>query len=152
MNIMVAVNQWVHIMSVVIWVGGLAFVVIILNPALKDTFPKEAVQNLARAIQARYYRLTGVLLALILITGGLNVRFVRHDLLDEGGLSKLWLLTLGIKLFLATGLISIYFLNLLYRNEPHDEDETEIPWARPSLILGVLILLSAAFLKYAHPH
>ena len=104
-----------------------------------------------RALQARYYRMTGILLAIILITGGLNVRFVRLEFLDLGGLSKPWLFGLGIKLFLATGLISIYLLSLLYRNDPLTENPG-IPWARPSFILGVLIIFMAAFLRYSHPH
>ncbi len=150
MNIIAALNHWLHIMSAVIWVGGLAFVVMTLSPSLKENSPREFIQSLAQAIQARYYRMTGILLVLILITGGLNVRFVRQELLVTEGFSKTWLLLLGIKLMLATGLISIYLLNLLYKNEPQVQNQTEIPWVRPSFVLGVLIILTAAFLKHAH--
>ncbi len=152
MNVLAAVNHWIHLISAVIWIGSLAFVVMMLNPALKEKLQKESIQNLAQGLQARYFRVVGALLVLILITGGLNVRFVRQQHFAEAGLSKLWLLFFGIKLTLATGLISLYLLNLLYRNEPRSLDQTEIPWARPSFILGVLILLMAAFLKHAHPH
>ena len=151
MNIIAALNHWLHLMSAVIWVGGLAFVVMTLSPSLKENSPpREFIQSLAQAIQARYYRVTGILLVLILITGGLNVRFVRQELLVTEGFSKTWLLLLGIKLMLATGLISIYLLNLLYKNEPQVKNQTEIPWARPSFVLGVLIILTAAFLIHAH--
>jgi hypothetical protein len=149
-NIVAALNHWLHLMSAVIWIGGLAFVVMTLSPSLKEKFPKESIQSLAQAIQARYYRMTGILLVLILITGGLNVRFVRQELLATEGFSKIWLLLLGIKLTLATGLISIFLLNLLYKNEPQVQNQTEIPWARPSFVLGILIILAAAFLKHAH--
>jgi uncharacterized membrane protein len=149
-NIVAALNHWLHLMSAVIWVGGLAFVVMTLSPSLKEKFPKESIQSLALAIQARYYRMTGILLVLILITGGLNVRFARQEHLVTEGFSKIWLLLLGIKLMLATGLISIYLLNLLYKNESQVQEQTEIPWVRPSLVLGVLIVLTAAFLKHSH--
>ena len=150
MNLVAVVNHWLHIMSVVIWVGGLAFVVMTLNPSLREKFPKESIKNIIQGLQARYYRTTGILLTLILITGGLNVHFVHEQLLPTGGFSRAWLLGLGVKLTLATGLISIYLLNLLYRGEPQEEGQTEIPWARSSFLLGVLIILTAAFLKHAH--
>lgn len=150
MNLAAAANHWIHILSAVIWVGGLSFVVMILNPALRGKLPKESLQTLALAFREKFYRITGVLLVLILVTGGLNVHFVREGLPGGSGLSRLWLFFLGIKLTLATGLISLYLLNLLYRNEPWSEDQTEIPWARPSFILGVLIILMAAFLRHSH--
>ena len=150
MDFIAALTHWVHLISAVIWVGGLAFVVMLLHPSLKDKFPKESIKELAKNLQGRYLRITGVLMTLILITGGLNVRFVRHLHLEDGGLSRTWLLFLGIKLTLATGLISIFLLNVLYRNEPPEEEETEIRWARPSFILGVFIVMMAAFLKHSH--
>lgn len=150
MNLVAVLSYWLHIMSVVIWIGGLAFVVMTLNPTVKEKFPKESIKNLVQGLQARYYRTTGILLILILITGGLNVHFVHEQVLPTGGFSKAWLLGLGVKLTLAIGLISIYLLNLLYRGEPQEEDQTEVPWARASFLLGVLTILTAAFLK--HPH
>ena len=150
MNLVAVVNHWLHIMSVVIWIGGLAFVVMTLNPSLREKFPKESTQNLIQSLQARYYRATGILLILVLITGGLNVHFVHEQLVPTGGFNQAWLLGLGVKLTLATALISIYLLNLLYRNEPLPEGQTEIPWARASFLLGVLTTLTAAFLKHAH--
>lgn len=146
---MAAVNHWLHLIAAVIWIGGLAFVVMALNPSLKEKFPKESIESLAQAIRKRYHRITGVLLALILITGGFNVHFAQEHLVTEG-FSRMWLLTLGLKLTLATGLFSLYLLNLLYQHEPYTPDQTEIRWARPSFILGTLIILTAAILRHAH--
>jgi len=152
MDIVAGLVHWIHLMAAVMWIGSLSFVVMALHPALKEKFPKESVKNLALELQRRYFRITGTLLALIIITGGLNVRFVRHATMDEGGLSRLFLLFLGLKLALVTGLISIFLLNILYRNEPLGENQTEIPWARPSFVLGVFILLLAALLTHTHSH
>jgi hypothetical protein len=95
-------------------------------------------------------RITGGLLALIVVTGGLNVRFAREAM--GGSFPKHFILFLALKLTLATGLISIYFLNILYRDEPITENQTEIPWAKPSFILGIFILLLAALLVHTHSH
>jgi putative copper export protein len=150
MNAVAVINHWLHLMSVVIWIGGLAFVVMTLNPSLREKFPQESIKALTQSLQARYYRTAGILLILILVTGGLNVHFVHEQLVPTGGFKQVWLLGLGVKLILATGLISIYLLNLLYKNEPQPEGQTEIPWARASFLLGVLTILTAAFLKHAH--
>lgn len=150
MNIAAALNHWIHLISAVIWIGSLAFVVMMLNPTLKGKLPKETLEPLVRGLQAKYLRITGGLLTLILITGVLNVKFVREALMDFGGLPKSWLLFLGLKLTLATLLISVFLLNVLYRNEPQSDDQTTIPWARQSFYLGIFILLSAAFLRHSH--
>ena len=150
MDIVAAVNHWVHLVAAVFWIGSLAFVVMILHPSLKGKFPREPLLALTQGIQDRYIRIAGALFALVVVTGGFNFRVVRRAHLDEGGLSTIWYLFFGLKLTLATGLFSIFLLNLLYRNEPVGEEQTEIPWARSSLILGVLIVMMAAFLKHSH--
>jgi hypothetical protein len=147
-----ALNHWIHLISAVIWIGALGFVVMALHPALKEKFPRDFVEHLAKNLRERYSRIVGGLVVLLFITGGLNVRFVRHSMLEEGGLSKIWLLFLGLKLTLFTGLVSLYLLSLLYRNDPWNQEQTEIRWARSSFVLGVLIVLLAAFLRHSHSH
>ena len=150
MDLVAALNQWIHLISAIIWIGGLAFVVMALHPALKEKFPRDTVEALANKLRERYYRITGALVVLIFVSGGLNVKFTRQAL--EGGLPKAWLLLLGLKLILFTGIASIFLLNLLYRKEPWSQEQTEIPWARPSFILGVFIVLLAALLRHTHTH
>lgn len=152
MHLFEAVNHWIHLISAVIWIGGLGFVVMVLHPALRQNFPRDFVEALAGNLRERYFRITGVLVTLLFITGGLNVRFVRHAHLDDGGLPKLWIFYLGLKLVLFTALVSIYLLNLLYRTDPWNEEQTEIRWARSSFTLGVFIVLLAAFLRHTHSH
>jgi uncharacterized membrane protein len=150
MDILAGVVHWIHLLAAVMWIGSLSFVVMTLHPALKEKFPKESIKNLSKELQRRYFRITGALLVLIVITGGLNVRFARQAM--EGSLPQTFLLFLGLKLTLVTGLISIFLLNILYRNEPLVENQTEIPWAKPSFVLGVFILLLAALLSHIHSH
>jgi hypothetical protein len=57
---------------------------------------------------------------------------------------------LGIKLLLVTAFASIFLLNVLYKSNPPVAGEQAVPYANASFILGVFIILAAAFLRYAH--
>jgi len=147
MRVLASLNHWIHLVSIVIWIGGLAFVVMTLTPALRGKFPQESTKVFFQDIRNRYYRMSGILLALILITGGLNVALVLREM-DKA--PRLWVIFLGIKLMLVTAFGSIYLLNVLYKSNPPETGEDAIPYAHISLVLGLLIILCAAFLRYSH--
>ena len=147
MRVLASINHWLHLISVVIWIGGLAFIVMTLTPALRGKFPHESTKVFFQDIRNRYLRMSGIFLALILVTGGFNVHF---SLQDMGTASKIWVILLGFKLLLVTAFASIYLLNVLYKSNPPEPGERAIPYANASFILGVLIILTAAFLRHAH--
>lgn len=91
--------------------------------------------------------MSGIFLALILITGGVNVHFALEGAEKA---SKLWVIVLGLKLALVTAFGSIYLLNVLYKSNPPETGEQAVPYANISLVLGLFIILCAAFLRYAH--
>ena len=44
------VNHWLHLMSAVIWIGGLAFLVMAVGPGLKEgSVPKEYIRPISDA-------------------------------------------------------------------------------------------------------
>jgi len=147
MRVLASINQWIHLISVVIWVGGLAFVVMTLTPALRGKFPQESTKVFFQDIRKRYFRMSGIFLALILVTGGINVHF---SLQGVEHASKFWVIILGLKLILVTAFGSIYLLNVLYKSNPPETGEQAVPYANVSFILGLFIILAAAFLRYAH--
>ncbi|MBI3811355.1 MAG: hypothetical protein HY283_04010 [Nitrospirae bacterium] len=147
MRVLASLNHWIHLVSVVIWIGGLGFVVMTLTPALRGKFPQESTKVFFQDIRNRYFRMSGILLALILITGGVNVHF---SLEGVGRASKLWVIVLGVKLILVTAFASIYLLNVLYKSNPPETGEQAVPYASASFTLGMLIILCAAILRYAH--
>ena len=147
MRVFAALNHWIHLLSAVIWVGGLAFIVMSLTPSLRGNLSQESTTALFQNIRRGYYRMAGVFLALLLITGGLNVHFVSQEM---GSASKLWVIFMGFKLALVTAFGSIYLMNVLYRNNPVEQGESAVRFANASLILGVFIILFAAFLRYSH--
>jgi uncharacterized membrane protein len=147
MRVLASINQWIHLISVVIWIGGLAFVVMTLTPALRGKFPQESTKVFFQDIRKRYFRMSGILLALILITGGVNVHY---SLEGVERASKLWVIVLGVKLALVTAFASIFLLNVLYKSNPPETGEEAVPYAHISFTLGMLIILCAAVLRYAH--
>ena len=147
MRVVASINHWIHLISVVIWVGSLAFVVMTLTPALRGKFPHESTKVFFQDVRKRYFRMSGILLALILITGGINTHFALQDM---GRATKIWVILLGLKLALVTAFASIFLLNVLYKSNPPESGEQAVPYASASFILGVFIILTAAFLRYAH--
>lgn len=142
-----SINQWIHLLSAVFWVGGLAFIVMNLAPSLRANAPQESTTVLFQNIRRRYYRMSGVFLALLLITGGLNVHFASEEM---GSAPQIWIIIMGFKLLLFTAFGSMYLVNLLYRDHPVREGEYAVRFANVSFILGVFIILCAAFLRYFH--
>ena len=147
MRVLASINHWLHLISVVIWIGGLAFIVMTLTPALRGKFPQESTKVFFQDVRNRYFRMSGILLALILITGGINVHFALQDMEKA---PKIWVIVLGLKLALVTAFASIFLLNVLYKSNPPEAGEQAVPYASASFILGVFIILCAAFLRYAH--
>ncbi len=147
MRAIASINHWLHLISVVIWIGGLAFIVMVLAPSLRGKFPQESTKVFFHDIRKKYIRMSGIFLAVLLITGGLNVHF---SLLDQARASQRWMILLGIKLTLVTAFASIYLLNLLYKSNPVEGGQEAVPYARISFILGVFIILAAALLRYSH--
>jgi len=147
MRILASLNHWIHLISVVIWIGGLGFVVMTLTPSLRGKFPQESTKVFFQDIRKRYFRMSGILLALILITGGINVHF---SLEGSERASQFWVIVLGIKLILVTAFGSVFLLNVLYKSNPPETGEEAIPYANASFTLGMLIILCAALLRYAH--
>ncbi len=143
-------NHGLHLIAVVIWIGGLAYLIMSLHPVLREKLPNETLKPLFAALRQRYIRSVGILLGIILVTGGLNVYFTKTLDVPGDHFTGSWMFWFAVKLALVTGLISLYFMNLLYKTSEAREDEAGIPWSRPAFILGVLIIFIAALLKFSH--
>ena len=146
-TLLIGINHWLHLVSAVIWIGGLGFMVMTLAPSLRGKFPQESTKVFFQDIRNRYYRMAGILLGLLLVTGGFNF-VVAMQGMDQA--PRLWVLLLGIKLALVTAIGSIYLLNVLYKSNPPEMGESAVPYAGPSFVLGVLIILTAALLRHTH--
>jgi uncharacterized membrane protein len=152
------VNHWLHLMSAVIWIGGLAFLVMSVTPALRKAVPKEYLKPVLDAISTRYRKIVGVLMAVILMTGGINLHFISQMMLSQTGSgisnSPKYLTILFIKLTLVLGIVTLFLYTFIFKSEPATEDTEEeleaVPFQRVAFWMGILIILCAAALKYLH--
>jgi len=152
------INHWVHLMSAVIWIGGLAFLVMSVTPALRKVVPKEYLRPVLDAISTRYRKIVGVLMAVILMTGGINLHFISQMMLSQTGSgisnSPKYLTILFIKLTLVLGIVTLFLYTFIFKSEPATEDTEEeleaVPFQRVAFWMGILIILCAAAMKYLH--
>jgi uncharacterized membrane protein len=156
-------NHWLHLLSAVIWIGGLAFIVMALTPALRTAVPREFVKPLTDAIYKRYRNVVGILLFIILFTGGLNLHFISQMMLSQTGIgisnNPKYLTVLFIKLSLVLGVATIYLYTVIFKIDPTGDETAEekeeqvqepVPFQRAALWMGLFIILCAAALKYLH--
>ncbi len=150
MNFFAILNHWFHLISVVIWIGGVAFQVFIITPFLKRGDPSEVF---LKNISDRFRRWAGPLLGILAVTGGINfgVRSKGYEFIPPGYISAL-----GLKVFLVAAVASLYFFDLIRvrHEEPgppkRDEGAPLLPgfaYTRLTLIIGVVIIFLASMLR-----
>lgn len=152
------VNHWLHLMSAVIWIGGLAFLVMSVTPALRNAVPKEYLKPVIDAVSNRYRKIVGIIMAVILMTGGINLHFISQMMLSQTGSgisnNPKYLTILFIKLTLVLGIVTLFLYTFIFKSEPATEDTEEeleaVPFQRVAFWMGILIVLCAAALKYLH--
>lgn len=157
------INHWLHLMSAVIWIGGLAFIVMAATPALKTAVPKEYVKPISDVFYKRYRRVVGILLVVILFTGGINLHYVSQLMISQTGSgvseNPKYLTIFFIKLALVMGLLTVFLYTVIFKTEQTGEETSEekeeqlhepIPFQRAALWMGLLIILCAAALKHLH--
>lgn len=155
--------HWVHVLSAVIWIGGLAFLVMAVTPGLRTAVPKEYVGPITETFYGRYKRVVGVILVVLLFTGGINLHYISQNMVLQTGdgvsHNAKYLVVFFIKLALVLGVLTIYLYTIIFKNEPTaDESEEEreqqalepIPFQRVALWMGVFIILCAAAMKHLH--
>lgn len=139
-------NHWLHLTSVVLWIGGLAFQVFILAPLLQMGDPSYAF---LKKVSKRFRLMVGPLLLVLVITGGINFHFRRagYEDLPPGYISAL-----GMKIFLVSVAASLYFFDLLRSRQEDKREEAEpaLPgqvFIKLTLAVGVVIIFLAAMLR-----
>lgn len=154
------VNHWLHLMSAILWIGGLGLLMIAVVPALRKAVPGEFVKPLANAIYQKYQRIIGALMLLILVTGGINIAYVNKLMraANGDGFTNQYLIALGVKLFFVMGIMTLFLYNMIFAPSPEKKgtpegEETDpegIPFLRAAFWFGIIIVLMASTLKHLH--
>ena len=159
LNILIPiVNHWFHLLSAIIWIGGLAFLVMAVTPGLQKAVPKDQIKSITDIFYQHYKKVAGILLLVLLFTGGVNLHYVNQVLVSQTGASvqhhPKYLIIFMIKLLLVLGLLTLFLYTVIFRSEEEDADEEEsyeaIPFQRAALWMGFFIILCAAAMKHLH--
>ncbi len=110
MNEAIAVlSHWVHLLATVIWIGGIAAILLVVLPSSKRILGGET-PKLMGEVSRRFTPMANVSIGLLIITGGFLVLVDQSSGLGEA--NKVWSGSLGLKLLLAL----VMFLFHFYRN------------------------------------
>ncbi len=154
-------NLWLHILAAVIWIGGMLFLSLVAVPVLRQVDSPLLRADLFRKMAWRFRRLVWICLAVLILTGTVNVAFYGDT--TQG---SPYLKVLGIKLGLVAVLVTMGVAHDFIigpraaRAQSRDgllPTGTDLlmvqlaPWVgRLNLLLGVIILVLAAALTRSH--
>jgi putative copper export protein len=139
-------NFWIHLISAIFWIGGMLFFSIVLLPSIQKRFPPETGGALLRDIYLRFQSIAVFFVPLLLITGGINIHFSH---LARGVFTGQYTRILITKILFFTVLVTLYVLNMKNLSETRKKPTLQrLPFQDTSVVLGVLIVLMAAFLKH----
>jgi uncharacterized membrane protein len=151
------INHWFHLLSAVIWIGGLAFLVMAVTPGLRKAVSKDQIKPITDVFYQHYKKVAGMLLVVLLFTGGINLHYVNQVLTSQTGAGvqhhAKYLTVFFIKLFLVLCLLTLFLYTVIFK--PDDEAEEgasyeAIPYQRAALWMGFFIILCAAAMKHLH--
>jgi len=158
LNILIPiVNHWLHLLSAVIWIGGLAFLVMAVTPGLRKTVPKDQIKPITDIFYQHYKKVAGILLLVLLFTGGVNLHYVNQVIVSQTGNGvqhhARYLMVFMIKLLLVLGLLTLFLYTVIFKSDDEadeEEDYEAIPFQRAALWMGFFIILCAAAMKHLH--
>ncbi|MEK7870000.1 MAG: hypothetical protein AAB271_06660 [Nitrospirota bacterium] len=151
------INHWFHLLSAIIWIGGLAFLVMAVTPGLKKAVAKEQVKPISDVFYQHYKKIAGILLVVLLFTGGINLHYVNQVMTSQTQLgiqhNAKYLTVFFIKLGLVLCLMTLFLYTVIFKSDDEaeeDEDYEVIPYQRAALWMGFFIVLCAAAMKHLH--
>ena len=150
------VNHWFHLLSAVIWIGGLAFLVMAVTPGLQKAVAKEQIKPITDVFYQYYKKVAGTLLVILLFTGGINLHYVNQVLTSQTGSGvqhhAKYLTVFFIKLALVLCLMTLFLYTVIFKSDDDEGEETyeAIPYQRAALWIGFFIILCAAAMKHLH--
>jgi len=150
-------NHWVHLVSAVIWIGGLAFLVMAVTPGLQKAVAKDQIKPITDAFYQHYKKVAGILLVVLLFTGGINVHYVNQVITSQTGAGMQhhakYLIVFCVKLLLVLGLLTLFLYTVIFKSDDYAEEGESyeaIPFQHAALWMGFFIILCAAAMKHLH--
>lgn len=143
-NFVDVLMRYVHIVSAVVAVGGMACILICLSPAIR-VFDESFRDSLMKLVHHRFIRVVWVCIAGLTISGIWKYIQVRHeyDAIVVGGM-KLAHMLIGVKMLLAVILFAIVFLRSVDLIQPRNPRTLLMI----NIHLAAIIILLGSVLQY----
>jgi putative copper export protein len=103
-----ALILWLHLLTVMTWIGGLVFQVLVVFPTLTRATPTGERLRFALSLEARFRVLLWPAVGLALFTGLVNLMNVWYaTVVTAGSISPAFIPLLSVKLGLVVGMIAL---------------------------------------------
>ena len=145
-DVIAIVVRWVHLLSVVVAVGGMIFMRFVLMPSAQAVLTPEVRTELHAKLVARWKRVVHVCIALLILTGSFNFYITIQDGVKPLPYHPIF----GVKLILAFG---VFFLAIaLSGSSPGFAAirENSKKWSLVLIALAVLAILLSGVLRVFH--
>jgi len=105
-GLVLTVATWAHLLSAVVWMGGIFFILYVALPVARKTLDQPG--KIMGPLSNRFVPLANISIFLI-IASGLIMSIVSHDFAGSGGFSGMWTQSLVAKILLVVIMASIHF-------------------------------------------
>lgn len=156
---LLSVINWFHILATSFWIGGMAFNIIVLMPAVKKTIDASIAGKLMASIMGRFRTLAYISMTVLVLTGAILTRSYDSYMGITQSFSAIAVISL-IKhiVIVITGIIALYAFEGLRRKVakvasrgPSAElallQKKQIGFAAAGFVLGIVILLLSGIMR-----
>lgn len=146
LDVLAMVVRWIHLLSVVVAIGGVIFMRFVLMPSAQAVLAPDVRTELHAKLVARWKRVVHVCIALLIITGSFNFYITFSDGVKPMPYHPIF----GVKLILA---FSVFFLaSALSGSSPGFAAirENSKKWSAVLIALAVLAIMLSGVLRAIH--
>jgi putative copper export protein len=139
------INHWLHLTGAIIAIGGTITLRLAIHPIVHK-MEGEAGEELQRSIRRRMTPLIHSAVALLLITGFINMARV-----FQGGVPPLYTGLFAIKVLLAMAVFTIAILLTVSSPALDNFNAKRGTWMLLNILLGLIVVLISAILRWMPP-
>jgi len=157
-GLLLTVTTWVHLLTTVVWIGGIFFILYIALPVAGKTLDQPG--KIMGPLSKRFVPLANISIFLI-IASGIVMSIASHNYPDLAKLSSLWGQSLFVKILLVVimtsihlyrGLILAPWIARLSSEGGHSEKVQKLQTlslnlVRTNFLLGIMVLLLTGMLS-----
>ncbi len=135
-------NHWLHLTGAIIAIGGTITLRLVIHPIVSK-MEGEAGAELQRSIRRKMIPLIHTSVALLLITGFINMARV-----FQGGVPPLYTGLFALKVLLAMAVFTIAILLTVSSPALDNFNAKRGTWMLLNILLGLIVVLISAFLRW----